>query len=75
MFNSAIGIPNANTQKKERLITDEVNKRDSETEALVELWLETMRDDLKKVNEMFNLDITVSYRFKNTSSEEVLADE
>lgn len=75
MFNSAIGIPNANTQKKERLITDEVNKRDSETEALVELWLETMRDDLKKVNEMFNLDISVSYRFKNASSEEVIADE
>ena len=52
-----------------------VNKRDSETEALVELWLETMRDDLKKVNEMFNLDITVSYRFKNASGEEVIADE
>ena len=74
MFNTSIGIPNANTQKRERLITDEVNKRDMETQSLVELWLETMQDDIKKVNEMFNLDISVSYRFKN-ASEEVLSDE
>lgn len=71
MFNTAVGIPNANTQKRERLITDEVNKKDKETESLVELWLETMRSDLEKVNRMFNLDISVDYRFKN-ESEEVL---
>ena len=69
MFNTSIGIPNANTQKRERLITDEVNKRDMETQSLVELWLETMREDINKVNDMFNLNITVDYRFKETEKE------
>ena len=72
MFNTSIGIPNANTQKRERLITDEVNKRDMETQSLVELWLETMRDDIRKVNDMFNLNISVDYRFRQTEEEDML---
>ena len=74
MFNSAIGIPNANTQKKERLIVDEVNKRDYETEALTQLWLETIKTDLEKVNDMFNLNIGVEYRFKNQGQEVITND-
>lgn len=68
-FNTDIGIPNANTQKKERLIVDEVNANNTDTNAKVSLWLETMRYDIEKVNKMFGLNITVSYRFTNESGE------
>lgn len=64
-FNTAIGIPNANTQKRERLITDEVNANNIETEAKIGLWLETMRRDMRRVNNMFGLDLDVRYRFAN----------
>lgn len=64
MFDTEIGIPNANTQKKERLISDEVNQNNISTQSKVELWLETMRDGCKKVNDMFDTNISVELRFK-----------
>lgn len=66
-FNTEIGIPNANTQKKERLIVDEVNANNIDTNAKIALWLETMQRDIDKVNQMFGLDLSVSYRFDNES--------
>lgn len=65
-FNTAIGIPNANTQKRERLITDEVNANNVDTEAKIGLWLETMRRDMRRVNDMFGLELGVRYRFADT---------
>ena len=70
-FNTEIGIPNANTQKKERLIVDEVNANNIDTNAKIALWLETMQRDIDKVNQMFGLDLSVSYRFDNESEVEV----
>ena len=64
-FNTEIGIPNANTQKKERLIVDEVNANNIDTNAKIALWLETMQRDIEKVNQMFGLNLSVSYRFDN----------
>ena len=64
-FNTMIGIPNANTQKKERLISSEVESNDVETTALVQIWLDTMRADLKKINSRYNLDISVEYRYQH----------
>lgn len=64
-FNTEIGIPNANTQKKERLIVDEVNANNIDTNAKIALWLETMQRDIEKVNDMFGLNLSVSYRFDN----------
>lgn len=66
-FNTEIGIPNANTQKRERLIVDEVNANNTDTNAKISLWLETMQNDIEKVNKMFNLNLSVSYRFKQES--------
>lgn len=63
-FNTAIGIPNANTQKRERLITDEVNANNADTESKVLLWLDTMRRDIQKVNAHYGLELDVSYRFR-----------
>lgn len=74
-FNTRVGIPNANTQKRERLITDEVRANDVDTKALVALWLETMRKDISKVNRMFNLNISVRYRYEDAYSQEVPANE
>lgn len=64
MFDSEIGIPNANTDKKERLITDEVNSNNVETYTLCELWKESIEKGLNKANEMFGLKLSVDWRVK-----------
>ena len=64
MFDTDIGIPNANTDKRERLITDEVNANNVETATRCELWLEEIRKGLNKANEMFNLSLAVDWRVK-----------
>ena len=69
-FCTAIGIPNANTEKRERLITDEVQINNAETVSLVNLWLGTLREDLKRVNEMFGLSISVNYRYEEEQRDE-----
>lgn len=63
-FNTDIGIPNANTQKRERMLVDEVNVNNVDTQSKVLLWLETMQDGIRKVNEMFGTNISVDYRYK-----------
>ena len=70
-FNTDIGIPNANTYKKERLIRDEVNANNVDTESKTLVWLETMQRDIEKVNSMFDLNMSVNYRFASEYSEEV----
>lgn len=62
MFDTDIGIPNANTDKKERLVTDEVNANNVETATRCELWLESVRKGVRKANEMFGLDLSVDWR-------------
>ena len=62
-FNTVIGVPNANTQKRERMITDEVNANNVDTQCRVNLWLETMNKDIMQVNKMFGTDIKVKYRY------------
>lgn len=62
MFDTEIGIPNANTDKRERLITDEVNANNAETATMCELWLETLRKGIDKANEMYKLSIEVGWR-------------
>ena len=64
MFDTEIGIPNANTDKRERLITDEVNANNIETATRCELWLEEIRKGLTKANQMFNLNLEVDWRVK-----------
>lgn len=61
-FFSRIGIPSANTDKKERLITDEVNANNVETYALTSIWMDTLNDCIKRVNNMFDLNISVEFR-------------
>lgn len=62
MFDTEIGIPNANTDKRERLIQDEVNANNIETYSKCAMWLENLQDACKKVNDMFGLSISVRWR-------------
>jgi hypothetical protein len=71
-FNTEIGIPNVNIAKASGVGEAEVMANNIDTHSKAALWLETIQDSLKKVNEMFDLDITVSMRF---SGEEVLSNE
>ena len=74
-FDTVVGIPNANIDKRERLITDEVNANNVETSTRCELWLETARKELNKANDMFSLSLAVDWRVKpqnNTVGEGIL---
>ena len=62
MFDTDIGIPNANTDKAERLITDEVNANNTETATRCELWLESIRRGIDQANSMYNLQLSVDWR-------------
>lgn len=61
-FNTMVGIPNANTDKAERLITDEVNANNEETNTLVELWQKSISDGMKKANARYGLNLSVSLK-------------
>lgn len=52
-FNTRVGIPNANTDKRERLITDEVNANNTETETLPELWLDNIHIGIESVEKLY----------------------
>lgn len=61
-FDTKVGIPNANTDKKERLISDEVNANNVETRNLPELWLESLRQGCEEAHNMFGIDLSVDWR-------------
>lgn len=63
-FNTDIGIPNVNIAKASGVSQSEVDSNNIDTRSKCELWLETMRDGVEKVNKMFDLNISVSLRFK-----------
>lgn len=56
-----LGISNINIQKKERLITDEVTRNQGGTIASRYSRLETRRQAVEKINEMFGTNIEVNY--------------
>lgn len=65
MFCTEIGIPNANTEKKERMLTDEVNANNQETFTKADLWLQELKEGCAQACEMFpGLELTVDWRFK-----------
>lgn len=58
-FLTEIGIPNMNRDKRERMITDEVNANNTETAFSVSHWEETIRAGMEKCNAMFGLSLAV----------------
>lgn len=61
-FLTAIGIPNANTTKRERLNLDEVNANNFETAANCTVWLDQLKKGCKQARDMFGIDLDVDWR-------------
>lgn len=57
-----LGISNLNIQKKERMISDEVQRNQGGTIASRYSRLEARREAVDKINRMFGTDISVDYR-------------
>lgn len=63
-FCSDLGIPNSNTEKRERLITAEVESNDVEVKLWADLALENLKESCEKANKMFGIELSVDWRFK-----------
>ena len=67
-FDSKVGIPNANTDKRERLITDEVNANNAETGIIAAGWLEHLSIGIKEVKRLYGLEIKIDWRYPQNVS-------
>lgn len=74
LFNTEVGIPNANFEKSERLITDEVNANNVDCTAKALLWLESMKEGIQEVKRLFPdvgpLDVKLRFQEPLRASEE-----
>lgn len=61
-FLTEVGLNNANTDKRERLIVDEVNANNDEVKANVQHWLDSIGEGLERANQLFNLNLSVDLR-------------
>lgn len=69
LFDTEIGIPNTNTDKKERMITSEVLSNNVETLSKCELWLEELQAGFEEARNMFGFskeELNVEWRFDLT---------
>ena len=66
-FDTRVGIPNANTDKRERLITDEVNANNVETTILSDMWMDSIQDAIKKTKDMFGVEIKCERRYEDAN--------
>lgn len=62
-FDTEVGIPSVNYEKKERMIVDEVNANNVETESLSDIWLETLKESIDRVNALTGLSLQVTKRY------------
>lgn len=61
-FLSEIGINNQNFEKKERMITDEVNANNEEISCNVQHWLDNIKTGVDVANKLYNLNLSVNLR-------------
>lgn len=62
-----LGVESANTEKKERLVTDEVTSNLGNVETQRYIKLNARRQACRKINTMFGLDISVDFRSNTTT--------
>ena len=76
MFCTDIGLPNANTDKRERLISNEVNANNVETFSRADMWLEELKRSCEEARDMFGIELDVDWRVDpNENPEGGAADE
>lgn len=71
-FDRWVGIPTANTEKKERLTDDEVHIGGVETRACIDLWYATLQDSISRVRDMFGFtpsQLSVRFRYRTSEKE------
>ena len=61
-----LGINNANTDKRERLVDDEVQANNEQIQLSAYVMLKARQEACERINKMFNTNITVSIRKFNT---------
>ena len=61
-FLTEIGINNANMDKRERLVADEVAANDDEVKTNVQHWIDNIREGLAAANRLYNMQLTVRLR-------------
>lgn len=64
-FDAEIGIKNVNYEKKERLVSDEVNANNGDSIARCLLWVETLNNSFDKVNGMFGTNLKAEIRLND----------
>lgn len=61
-FLTEVGLNNANTDKRERLVVDEVNANNTEIRANVQHWITTINEGLQRANALFDLNLSCKLR-------------
>lgn len=61
-FDSEIGIPTMPIEKKERMITDEVGSTERDAKSRAQIWIDTLNDSARAVNERYGLSIKARFR-------------
>lgn len=70
-FCSDLGIPNSNTEKRERLITAEVESNDIEVKLWADLALEELKASCAKARKMFDIELDVDWRYREEETDAI----
>ncbi len=69
-FDSFVGIPNdPQANKRERVVVDQVNANNIETQTLLDLWVETLNEGFATANELFGLNCKAEKKYKTEAVE------
>ena len=71
-FCTEIGIPNVNLAKASGVTDNEVEANNIDTKSKATLWLDTISEGLDKVNDMFDLDLSVKFKFEGSENNVVV---
>lgn len=67
-FCTEVGIPNVNMAKESGVTDNEVEANNVDTKSKAALWLETMQAGFKQANDMFNLNLSIDWRYKEVKA-------